>query len=113
MEADVEAKNPFTLSKVSMLTLERVNGFLASTSASIVSDGVDAISTNVPFREGKTATGEHLAVYSDDNGHYLVTADSFSYQPVYYRFLPASQKLVVGTGLTPGKWTRRGLAMLL
>lgn len=80
-----------------LLTLERVNGFLASTSASIVSDGVDAISTNVPFREGKTATGEHLAVYSDDNGHYLVTADSFSYQPVYYRFLPASQKLVVGT----------------
>lgn len=78
-------------------TLERLNGFLTSEKAPLISDGVSTVSTRLAFREGKSAIGEWLGIYSNEKGQYLAIGDPFGYQPVYYRFLPTARKLLIGT----------------
>lgn len=78
-------------------TLERLNGFLTSETTPLVSDGVSTTQQRLSFHEGKSAIGEWLGVFSDNRDRFLVSADPFGYQPVYYRYLPSSKKLLIGT----------------
>lgn len=81
----------------STFTLTRLNGFFTSEKTSIVSDGLSTVKPEISFGEGKSAIGEWLGVFSDNRNRYLISADPFGYQPVYYRFLPIAQTLLIGT----------------
>ena len=79
--------------------LRYLNGIYYSPERWIISEGTTEQPTGVPYSEAERSAGEWLGVYTDSLGHGVIQSDPFGYQPVYYRFLPQQQCLLVSTSL--------------
>lgn len=84
------APNPETVTG-EVFTLQYLNGFMTTTEENILSDGLEPISSRITLQEASDAIGEWMGVFSGSRGTFIVCADHFGYQPVFYRSLVTSR----------------------
>ena len=87
------------LKNLAPFKLRFLNGIYYSPEQWIISDGVSEQTVDASYDDAECSAGEWLGVFSDDSGNSIIKADPFSYQPVYYRFLPQQRCLLVSTSL--------------